>query len=289
MYSVDSGFGWDCSTLGAPPGGVTTGPSVTMIPQAASGPNGPQGLFATFVFVRNGNSFYEKHLQDQGDGWTNWSTSMVGPPPSGVTPNSAIVASHGNAAISVAFRDTNNKVWMKVAPAGANLALPVFGPWIQVAKDGNGTTSAPSPALDNSNKYVFALGPGGNIRFNTCGSPCFTNPWANVPNFTQTFNEGVQTLAENNPYTDDETWLYMVATHQGNVYFDTMDMTTGQEFGSGIFSSPQGKAADSAPAVVYYFSSDRNGPLLVVHMNDGHWWTYDTNIGGAWHQLPAVP
>jgi hypothetical protein len=283
MYVVNSGFSWNCSELGAPSGGVTTGPSVTIMPKTVGSP----GVAFTFVFVRNGNNFYEKHLQNQGTAWTNWSTSMVGPPPSGVTPNSALVASHGNQTISVAFRDTNNRVWVKYAPARTNDALPVFNGWAEAAADN--TTSAPSPALSNSDEYVFALGPASTIRWSTCGFPtCFAS-WSNVPNFNQAFNEGVQTLSVTDGDTDFDTWVYMVATHQGNVYFDTLDVTTATEFGSEPFASPPGKAADSAPAAVGYLSADMHEPLVVVHMNDGHWWTFDTNVGGPWQQLPATP
>jgi hypothetical protein len=287
INQANTGFSWNCSSLGAPPGGVTTGPSITVMPKY--NPGGTNIEF-TFVFVRNGNNFYEKHLQDQGTGWTNWSTAMLQPPP-GVTANSALVASHGNASIAVAFRDTNNTVWINEAPQDPFDGLPTFYPgnWHQAAKDGSGTTSAPSPAISDAYTTLVALGPGTNIRFTPQNGPPWLASWSDVPNFTQGFNEGVQTLTVT--YFGMTSWIHMVATHTGNVYYDKLSIYDhpAVNLGSAILTSPTGKAADSAPAEALIFSNGAEGPLVVVHMNDGHYWTYDKNNNGPWQQMPGVP
>jgi hypothetical protein len=285
MNQVNSGYGWDCSMAG-PNNSVTTGPSMTVMPKVYR--EGGTNIAFKFIFVRNGNNFYEKHLQDQGTEWTDWSTTLLGPPPNGVTPNSALVASHGNSYIAVAFRDTNNTVWIRLGIAELNDGIPFMTNWLQAVKDGSGTTSAPSPACSDAYQTFLALGPANTIRYTPPGPPAYAS-WANMPNFPQAFNEGVGNITITDQISYPGSWVFMAATHTGNVYYDKIDIyaTPPTQFGSVNLGAPAGKAADSAPALALISSAGTEGPLIVVHMNDGHYWTYDKNNNGPWKQMPA--
>jgi hypothetical protein len=280
-----SNTAWTCLAAGLALRGVTliSGPAGMVIKDGRRPTAFAPWSFA-FVVGRSGTgrtSLYESHMQAGGT-WSAFNSLADIVPPTGMPTSytSAPGAGNSGSSSSLAVRGPNNVI----SELNATLDMSgniVWGSWLQAATDNS--TSGPALAVSSYNRSLIALGPMNNARWTTCGASCF-QIWNNLDAGVKTFNEGPGAYTFGDPTTP---MAGVASTSAGHVFYGREDLSRRTFTGFTDIGSANGTAADSAPAVIGYGSTET---LVVVHANNGKYeWRNVRSDQPTWTFLPAMP
>jgi hypothetical protein len=269
------GGAWSC--IGAPAGGTTSGPSVAAMPDATNPLTAP--VRWTFLFVRGSAGQIFERRMPHGGSWTNWSTAMWSAPPGGTS--SAPVTRNGNYQISLAVRSTGNLIFERETTSFDGVSLPSLGSWKVSAAEQ--MFSAPSPAVNDFKRDLFAISATSKMRTSFCGFPTCFQSWSTFANNTMDFTSSPSALW----YTDAQfNPINAVAAIDtaGRVRVGRFNYSDGSFTGYLDMGLPGGEAADSAPAIVTYLPSAASPmeTIVIVKKKNGGYWYRNTKPNQSW-------
>jgi hypothetical protein len=256
------------TSLGAPPGGTTSGP------QMADFKDSNTNITTTFVVVRGADTNLWATKRSTG-AWSAW-TKILDAPSTGAN-SSYTLESDQFFGLEVGVLDNNLFPFMAQASSGGGGTL---GAW---TKMGDGTPQGPKQ-LDASFGLAIQPGPqstiawgivpsdGDHIDWSICGFPYCFNGWNNTPG-----GSAQSGLATTGFRANDKSSTTMVAVRGGdnNVWTNTIK-DGGSPLGWQV-QSPGG-VTDAMPAIAR--SAFSSGILIVVHRADGNYWFQgNTNLG----------